>query len=520
MTEQQQEAKEEGESRTNFIDDFSAHILNHVDTKPLWAKTLAMTTLGVFLHTLGFESGSGRILTNVYACFIGASKISVKSRPNKVILTPIFKLVERGLRPKEDRKEEEYISDEEIIAELPKQIQDLRSKEDLSKEDKDKIKREWKKAEKRVVEDRKKFLDSKIESEKFLLTPDFSQERLSGAMSNRDKAIMIEEEFTTVLKAANSKSYLVTKTEFLSDAYDGNINAHLTFAHDTEGATDFTLSYITTTTYEIYRMPELYDTILQGFGNRLALVTFELKDLEERLAKPFDAKKFLGVEDFVGGGLRSSDSLKRENELWASSLVAFYNLIRERKWELIYEYEVEDEIKKFIPELRSKYLAIFKEDKFNLKSSYLANFELLILKYAIIIAASRMFYWNKEMFDAMTIDGKTRFLVSKDDVLEAENLLRIYEQEFEKLVAEWSEFKSVKQALIIDNSAILARVEHWFQSHSDMVDKDGFADRRTLIRNLHMNMKQFEEIEIECLERKILNTAGRSRILVRLRRDN
>ena len=453
---------------TNFIELLSNHILDHSNTNPLWAKTVAIATISPFLNKVKFSDFKGDIKPNMYALMIGPSGLAEKTLPLQSIVKPIFRYCD-DLMLHDGKFADEYILEPEEEGQKRHKLKYF-----------------------------------------FSIPNEYSTEAMTSVLAKRKYGIIIADEFTGLLKSVKGKDYMSSMLEYISRVYDGDAAMRITKSSGYEQANDLCISLITATTAHIYDVMKP-DFFVQGTGNRFLIVTYDVEN------SPITVRE--DYYDILSSDL-GSDKLKETNKQFASNLVHFFKFLDSKEMVTAAPSpEVAKILREFILKMKVRSKNIYKADKRSLEYSYLDRMELQINKLVLNITGARAYC---QFLDG-EFEGEEKYLhlhITVDDAKEAISLMQLYEGQFTRMLEEWSSTSQRKDVPLFSVSAPLQEISNWISKNSD---DGGWANRRLLIRALQIDTRQFEDVEKTYLERDVRasngSLGGRKSIWVRVRKD-
>ena len=305
---------------TGFIDEFRDFILDRTDTSPDWAEAIGTSLCST---AIGSEKRlvtlMGAIKLNVFYIMIGPSGIASKSVPINQFARPILT---------------EY---NELVG-----------------------------------------YDMNMDPPQTCMFPGhFSIEGILQYLSNPDtihNGILMRDEFTNMF-ADSQKQYMGGIIEFLSELYDGHLNARYTRSTKLEKPTNVYASILAATTPYIYKVMTT-DFFVQGTGNRVLWVLWDKEVRRKTYQSPHD---FFGMHK------------DEERKIWCKDMAKKLVKIQESK--VITVHPGDEEAGKLWMEQENKWkdelTERFNENIYDLQQLYLGKIGQSALKLAGIHVFSR-----------------------------------------------------------------------------------------------------------------------------------
>ena len=210
----------------DLLDEITDHIISNIPTSKLWATTVSLAAMAPFVSGVEFKLRTyGFVRSNWFALAVGPSGISNKSLPNNIIIRPIYHKVEEILKA-----------------------------------------------------------NSTVNQPDFVMPAGPSEAIISWLEKTSNHGLIIDDEFTSLLKASVSKDYMSDYMEFLTKLSDGYGMRRFTYKHGIQNINEVNVSMISTTTPYMYKVISR-DTFLQGVSNRFVYTVFRDDDMQEVQSK-------------------------------------------------------------------------------------------------------------------------------------------------------------------------------------------------------------------------------------------
>ena len=334
-----------------FIFDLKKFIIRKTQTNPAWANAVAITTFTSILdQNLVVHTDIGDLRLNNFFLTIGPSGIARKSLPLKYVMKPILYKYEE-------------LTDHEVT--LPSRF-----------------------------------------------TVEGMFEYLSNA--DRNKGVIVRDEFTSFFKDVTNKKYLSDQLEFLSELHDGTLEKRYTRSFKLEHPKNFMVSLIAATTPYLFTILSS-DFFLQGIGNRIIFI-FDDEEVD------IDSYRIVSANPFQK---HAADELLIHD--FAMRLAAIKNTdIRRMGFETGSSV---DKIDKWSKESLKKAQKVYRLQKTDRTYSYLSRLHEKAIKLAAVHALS----YNEQHLNSM---GDT-IIIRENSVDWAIELCKTYWKFFLDMIDEW-----------------------------------------------------------------------------------
>ena len=301
-----------------------------------------------------------------------------------------------------------------------------------------------------------------IARQKIFLPKSFSIEGLIEYFGKaQSKGIIISDEFTQLIKAAEGTGYLNQIMEFLSEMYDGTIQMRYTKSAKLEQVSDVYVSILSATSEYLYEVlkPSLF---LQGTGNRFLFTVFDRPVMEKSPLDFFDT--------------RHPEEINREIAEFARVLAKIHSSslftmkVDDAADLLLREYR-----DKILTEAGAKYAEKHTSDAATFDHLYLARAPEMCLKLAAIKAISDTYNVvldEENIFNIVTVNGAAaEWAIQKS---------QMYVSHFYKLLEKWAKPKRDLALPVKTQEAEKRLLVHIIKSYnrvsqSKLLEESGFA---------------------------------------------
>jgi len=462
--------EEQQDLPSSFIEPFQQHILRFdPDANELWAKTVSLTSFGLFCTPVHFETTKDVITPNIFALAVGPSKIADKGGPRKFAvklahdvtyaLYPELRIQtsEGGKSGKKAKKAPRY---DDLAFELPNE---------------------------------------------------FSDEMLVSILSKKKVGIILHDEFTGLIKAVLGKSYMVERLEFLSRLADGFAANKATKKSGYEKAEGTSVAFLSATTPYIYRVmkPELF---VQGTGQRFL---FALIDIPS-------GKVETNPEEFYGMQEPERQTIERDEVTgeFAKNLAMFYKFLSEKRSIVFPSQEAAAILAAYRDRVKNKARDLARGNIRSLEYSYLDGMVLHVNRLAFILTMDRYFgsvvagavKENSLVFKASDTNYRFQFMMTPEIAQSAVEMADVYYCQFQRLLREWKKYGSTEPPPFRTSEELLGRVEAYMDDPLTVKDKDGWTSEKLLLRKVapssEVEWKFFKDNYLESQERPAAGGRG------------
>jgi hypothetical protein len=416
-----------------FHELLTEHIITHTGTSPLWAKTCSLVALSPFISNIYYETWKGRISPHLFALMVGPSGLASKTLPLQEIIRPIFRQVDEIIFPAEQESKNE---------------------------------------------------DSYKPTESFIVpySPQSSMQALTTYFAKNKLGLLAIDEYTSILKVAKKDGYLGEILEYISRIYDGDVGKNTTQARGEESAFNLVISMLTTTTPYIFEVmkPGFF---IQGTGNRYLIVNWDASGVDSIYVPEEYIPERAGFDE------RKSETNKR----FAQQIAAFYKFLQSKDSVILQlPPNATKQIRAKVVEIKNKALQMYKKYKLGLDYSYMDRLEIQFNKLVLNIAGSRLFggFINGDFTENIEEPFDLHLVVHEDIgiVQEASDLVDLYFKNFESMIFDWESTAVTKDTTIHSIKGISDLCLKYCQDNGD---KDGWVNRRAMLRDLKIELRVF-----------------------------
>jgi hypothetical protein len=251
-------------------------------------------------------------------------------------------------------------------------------------------------------------------------------EQESGKVEKRDSGMLVKDEFTKIFKDIR-KPYLSDQLEFLSFLYDGHIPARMTKKGGYQSPNEVSVNLVAATTPEFYRvLPR--SVFLQGLGNRfLYVVVDEISPFRDN-----------DPEEYFQSYVQASFREEVFNKL-ARLLLQYHSVAK--KSCLYVPPEVGKRLMEVGKEKRELAQPLYKEDRYDLRSSYLTRLHEFSMKVAALEAVNRV-----GLLDSTGEKEPYEIDLTLEDANRAIEFVGHQYQEFERMLTLWENIETSERA--------------------------------------------------------------------------
>lgn len=345
-----------------FIQMLRDEILKSIPTAPDWAEAIAISLEASALEKMRIVNVMNPLALNVWFLNIGASGLAHKSLPLRSFVYGIVDKFEE-LTGKKMRIPSRY-----------------------------------------TVEGLIEYLCKKIEVGE------------NSGQPEHNTGLLIRDEFTSLLKEYESKSYLSDQMEFLSELFDGVVQSRMTRKTGLEEGGEVYINFLGTTTPYLYSIMDK-SFFIQGTGNRLVYIIHDVQTVKRYQASEYFVPESEWIAVFeraerYGAWLRQMYDSPVRFVQPASPIVG-------QMW-TEFKYEIE-----------SKALDEYHRNPLGIEYVYNQRLPVLALKLAGLSAVSRR-------YDVIGVTNLNRIFIEKGDMLWAIFKTRKYQEYFRLLLENWA----------------------------------------------------------------------------------
>jgi hypothetical protein len=338
-----------------------------IKTHPDWIESLACalvsTMIGRDRHMVNLY---GELCANIFVIDIGASAVSFKTVPNKVVRM-IIREVTRRLN------NEMCLKGGMTYEQFKQALKDSDLEKTSAKGAGNRLSKAWKDMREKLERIQAKFVDLEGPSK-------FTSEGLGLFLMHQPQCIIVGDEYSKMFKGAARKDFLVDNMEDMSRLYDCEADKYVTASRGVEYPEDAYVSFVSATTYYLLNFMD-DDFFIQGTGTRILWV---FDDLDNRNVVDVE-KEMMKLEFFWG--VKEEEEDKRVFSELVGKLMAIRYLPEDMVISL--DFYGSSELDRYRLEMYNSAISKIKEDLFNKDANLIGRLAQNAMKLAMVHCVGR-----------------------------------------------------------------------------------------------------------------------------------
>lgn len=289
-------------------------------------------------------------------------------------------------------------------------------------------------------------------------TPESITEWLSSGHQTR--GIIIRDEVSSMFKETSGRGYNAQLSEYLISLYDGRIGLRYTIKHGAARVPNCYTTFLGATNPYLYTILDASDFTL-GLGNRIAWEVFDISPKELTATELFSRIPEIRQE-------------KQRRIMEFATILSYIDRLTALRVEIKDNSRAGRILVSFRNEINSKALSLNQKDKSSIEALYISKSFVLALKLAALKVVSRSY---TEFKDKKTDEPITLY-VSKEDADWAVSKARRFNENFKKMLVDWSIKPRKKPVETVESYYNV--VEQYFNNSDRIFARPEFMDRTKL----------------------------------------